>query len=66
MWLQSGGFEIGGVPKHIRFAAIAENDDEDDEEQRARQVGVACPQVEILKRQRDREILSVDRGSTWT
>ena len=43
------------------FAAIAETDGEDDDEQCVRQYQVACTQHDSHMKTRDREILSVDR-----
>ena len=47
--------------KQNRFAAIAETDGEDDDEQCVRQYQVACTQHESHMKTRDLEILSVDR-----
>ena len=58
----------------VVFAAIAETDGEDDDEQCVRQYQVACTQHESHMKTRDREILSLDRerrrgarllGFTW-
>ena len=60
-WRELGGFELGCLLKQNRFAAIAETDGEDDDEQCVRQYQVACTQHESHMKTRDREILSVDR-----
>ena len=60
-WRELGGFELVCLLKQNRFAAIAETDGEDDDEQCVRQYQVACTEHESHMKTRDREILSVDR-----
>ena len=55
------GSSWGTFSNKIGFAAMAETDGEDDDEQCVRQYQVACTQHESQMKTRDREILSVGR-----